>query len=115
MAETAVRAGGTMNRMSPSPNGACPCGSPAAYDGCCGRLHRGDAKAPTAERLMRSRFSAFHVRDEAYLLRTWHPSTRPPDIGFDEALEWVRLEILATTGGGFLDAHGTVRFRAHYR
>jgi SEC-C motif domain protein len=64
---------------------------------------------------MRSRFSAFHVRDEAYLLRTWHPSTRPPDVGFDEALEWVRLEILGTTGGSILDTQGTVRFRAHYR
>jgi SEC-C motif domain protein len=63
---------------------------------------------------MRSRFSAFHVQDEGYLLRTWHPSTRPPRIDFDPSLTWERLEILDTTGGGFLDTEGTVRFRAHY-
>ncbi|GAA0335508.1 YchJ family metal-binding protein [Actinoallomurus spadix] len=93
---------------------SCHCGLPAPYDDCCGRYHRGDAKAPTAERLMRSRYSAFRVGDEAYLLRTWHPSTRPPHIDFDETLRWERLEVLGTTGGGYLDTEGTVHFRAHY-
>lgn len=63
---------------------------------------------------MRSRFSAFHVGDEGYLLRTWHPSTRPPRVDFDAALSWQRLEILQTSAGSFLDTEGTVRFRAHY-
>lgn len=93
---------------------SCFCGLPAPYDDCCGRFHRGDAKAPTAERLMRSRFSAFRVGDEAYLLRTWHPSTRPPRIDFDKALRWQRLEVLQTAGGSYLDTDGTVHFRAHY-
>jgi SEC-C motif-containing protein len=93
---------------------SCFCGLPAPYDDCCGRFHRGDAKAPTAERLMRSRFSAFHVGDEAYLLRTWHPSTRPPRIDFGKALRWQRLEVLQTAGGSYLDTDGTVHFRAHY-
>jgi SEC-C motif-containing protein len=63
---------------------------------------------------MRSRFSAFCVGDEAYLLRTWHPSTRPAQVEFGRSLEWQRLEVLQTTGGGFLDTEGTVHFRAHY-
>jgi SEC-C motif-containing protein len=63
---------------------------------------------------MRSRFSAFSVGDEAYLLRTWHPSTRPPHIDFEAALRWQRLEVIQSTGGGFLDTEGTVHFRAHY-
>ena len=63
---------------------------------------------------MRSRFSAFCVGDEAYLLRTWHPSTRPPHIDFDKALRWQRLELLQTAGGSYLDTEGTVLFRAHY-
>ena len=63
---------------------------------------------------MRSRFSAFCLGDEAYVLRTWHPSTRPPQIDFDRALRWERLEVLQTSGGGFLDTDGTVHFRAHY-
>ncbi|GAB2864085.1 YchJ family metal-binding protein [Actinocorallia aurea] len=92
----------------------CPCGLAADYDACCGRYHRGDAVAPTAERLMRSRYSAFAVGDAAYLARTWHPSTRPPDVGVDSATRWTRLEILGGTAGSALDAEGTVHFRAHY-
>ncbi|MFI6455675.1 YchJ family protein [Streptosporangium amethystogenes] len=93
---------------------ACPCGLPSAYDDCCGRLHRGETKASTAEQLMRSRFSAFAVHDEAYLLRSWHPTTRPPGVGFDPALRWTRLEILGGTEGGPFSTAGTVEFRAHY-
>lgn len=63
---------------------------------------------------MRSRFSAFCVGDEGYLLRTWHPSTRPPRVGFDKRLRWQRLEVRKTSGGSFLDADGTVHFIAHY-
>jgi SEC-C motif-containing protein len=64
---------------------------------------------------MRSRFSAFAVRDSAYLLRTWHRTTRPPRVTVDPAQCWDRLEILATTGGALFDSDGTVEFRAHYR
>lgn len=64
---------------------------------------------------MRSRFSAFAVRDEAYLLRTWHPSARPARVGFDPGLRWLRLEVLGSTGGGVFHTEGTVEFRAHYR
>ncbi|AYF73871.1 hypothetical protein D7D52_08340 [Nocardia yunnanensis] len=93
----------------------CPCGLPAAYVDCCGRLHRGEVTAGTAEQVMRSRFSAFAVRDEAYLLRSWDPETRPADVDFDPAMRWERLEILGTTGGGMFHTEGTVEFRAHYR
>ena len=93
----------------------CPCGLPASYDDCCGRFHRGDAKAPTAERLMRSRYSAFAVGDAAYLLRTWHPSTRPRTLDLAGGPRWTRLEVLETTGGSALQTGGTVRFRAHYQ
>ena len=55
---------------------ACPCGLGDDYESCCGRLHAG-VPAPTAESLMRSRYSAFAVGDAGYLLRTWHPSGRP--------------------------------------
>ena len=48
---------------------ACPCGLGDDYDACCGRLHAG-APAPTAEALMRARYSAFAVGDAGYLLRT---------------------------------------------
>jgi SEC-C motif-containing protein len=92
----------------------CPCGLPSPYEDCCGRLHARRGSAATPEQLMRSRFSAFAVNDEAYLLRSWHPSTRPPEVRFDPAIRWQRLDILATTGGGPLSDEGTVEFRAHY-
>ncbi|MCD9194564.1 YchJ family protein [Streptomyces albireticuli] len=92
----------------------CPCGLEATYGDCCGGLHRGTRTASTAERLMRSRYSAFAVHDAAYLLRTWHPSTRPEEIDFDPRLRWTRLEILGATDGTPFHAAGTVEFRAHY-
>src|SRR3712207_8451687 len=61
----------------------CPCGTGLPYAECCGRLHDGTATAGTAEQLMRSRDSAFAVGDPAYLLATWHPSTRPPSLDLD--------------------------------
>jgi SEC-C motif-containing protein len=97
------------------PPAPCPCGLPEPYPSCCGRFHDGRAAAPTAELLMRSRFSAFAVGDTAYLLRTWHPDTRPRRLSLDPGQEWTRLEILGSTGGGLLHAEGTVEFRAHYR
>ncbi|AUG75085.1 hypothetical protein CFP65_0101 [Kitasatospora sp. MMS16-BH015] len=103
------------SRPALSPAGPCPCGLLAAYGDCCARLHRGDLAASSAEQLMRSRFSAFAARDEAYLLRSWHPDTRPPAVDFDPRLSWVGLEILATTEGGPFHEAGTVEFRAHYR
>jgi len=93
----------------------CPCGTGLPYADCCGRLHDGSATATTAEQLMRSRYSAFAVGDPAYLLATWHPSTRPPSLELDPTVRWTGLDVLATSDGGLLAAEGTVEFRAWYR
>lgn len=93
----------------------CPCGSGGTYDECCARAHTGAAPAPTAEALMRSRYSAFATGDTDYLLRSWHPRTRPATVALDPGLRWDRLEIIATSAGGMLHTEGTVEFRAHYR
>ncbi|MET8474467.1 YchJ family metal-binding protein [Streptomyces sp. NPDC006422] len=100
-----------MSRTSP----ACPCGLPAPYEDCCGRYHSGSAAAPTAEALMRSRYAAFVRQDGPYLLRTWHPDTRPPGIDFADAPRWAGLEIVEATDGSAFHQRGTVTFRAHYR
>ena len=92
----------------------CPCSSGLPYDSCCGPFHRGQP-APTAERLMRSRYSAFALRDTAYLLRTWHPSTRPPELELDPRVQWSGLRIVGRTGGSLLESTGTVEFSATYR
>jgi SEC-C motif-containing protein len=91
----------------------CPCGLGDEYDACCGRFHAG-AAAPTAEALMRSRYTAFAVGDAGYLLRTWHPDSRPQRLTLDPALRWTRLAVMETSAGGLLDTAGTVRFRAVY-
>ncbi len=93
----------------------CPCVSRLPYAECCEPLHRGDSDAPTAEHLMRSRFSAFAVGDAAYLLATWHPRTRPTTLELDAEVRWYRLDILDRTAGGPLDARGEVEFEAYWR
>ncbi|WP_216329606.1 YchJ family protein [Deinococcus aestuarii] len=62
----------------------CPCGSGRSYGACCGPLHRGEREAATPEELMRSRYSAYALRDTAYVRRTWHPGTCPPDLDLDD-------------------------------
>ncbi len=64
---------------------------------------------------MRSRYSAFAVGDAAYLLRSWHPRTRPATIELDESVRWLRLDIDRTVRGGMLDTEGIVEFTAHSR
>jgi SEC-C motif-containing protein len=63
---------------------------------------------------MRSRYSAFAVGDTAYLLRSWHSSTRPRDLTLDPDQAWSGLVVLGSTGGGLFDQEGTVQFRALY-
>ncbi|WP_291379633.1 YchJ family metal-binding protein [Demequina sp.] len=63
---------------------------------------------------MRSRYTAYVRRDAGYLLRTWHPSTRPADVTFDEAV-WLGLEVLSTEAGRADDATGVVEFVAHFQ
>ena len=92
---------------------ACPCGG-APFARCCGPLLAGEP-APTAERLMRSRFSAFVLGDATYLLRSWSRETRPRVLELEEGTRWRRLQIVDAVGGGAADAEGVVEFRASYR
>ena len=63
---------------------------------------------------MRSRFAAFRDGDVAWLLASWHPSTRPADLSLDDGVRWRGLQIVDTEGGGETDDEGTVEFRATY-
>ena len=92
----------------------CPCLSGETFDNCCGPLLAGRA-APTAERLMRSRFTAFARGDAAHLLRTWHPSTRPAELELEDAIRWTRLDVIGTEQGGPFDSEGVVVFEAFFR
>jgi SEC-C motif-containing protein len=92
---------------------ACPCGSGRAYDRCCAPWHEG-AAAPTAEALMRSRYSAYVRKLEDYLLATWHPETRPSELDLDaDGSKWLGLSVKKHTQPD--EAHATVEFVARYR
>ena len=64
---------------------------------------------------MRSRYTAFDRGNEDHLFLTWHPKTRPVDIGIDATTTWLGLEIVDTTEGTETDDTGTVHFRATCR
>lgn len=64
---------------------------------------------------MRSRYAAYAVGDSDYLLRSWHPATRPSALELDPTVRWVRLDIERTELGGLLERTGIVEFTAFYR
>jgi SEC-C motif domain protein len=90
----------------------CDCGSERDYAACCGPWHAG-AAAPSAEALMRSRYSAFVRQLGDYLLATWHPRTRPPSIEFEAATRWLGLTVKHARQTGADQAQ--VEFVARYR
>lgn len=92
----------------------CPCLSGDSFSSCCRPLLDG-AAAPTAERLMRSRYTAFGREDAEYLLSSWHPTTRPAEIEFEPGLRWRRLLILDRVAGGPFDTEGVVEFEAFWQ
>lgn len=64
---------------------------------------------------MRSRYTAFVLHDAPYLRSSWHPSTRPDELDFDDDLDWRRLVIVDRVGGGPFDREGVVEFEAYFR
>ena len=101
--------------MTRQPDALCPCGTGAQFKDCCEPLLNGTAAPETAEALMRSRYTAFVVGDDAYLAASWHSTTRPVDASAPSGIDWRRLRIRHTTGGGVDDATGEVEFIAHFR
>ena len=91
----------------------CPCGSGRPYAACCGPLHDGEP-APTAEALMRSRYSAYVLGRTDHVFRTWHPRTRPDDLA-TPPMTWLGLEVVRTEDGGPDDDTGVVEFLARHQ
>ncbi len=93
----------------------CHCQSERLFVDCCGPLLAGSCPAPTAEALMRSRYTANVLKNTTYLLETWHLSTRPQSMNSDILPTWCGLSVLAIKQGQQGDDRGTVEFRAFYR
>jgi len=98
---------------------ACSCGNPVDYSTCCGPVISGATAAPTAERLMRARYSAYVRGEVDFLYESLAPSERA---GFnrEEAQQWSTLatwqglDVLRTEAGGEHDERGVVEFVARY-
>ncbi|WP_090570431.1 YchJ family protein [Nitrosomonas sp. Nm33] len=93
----------------------CACGSNKKYIDCCGRyLDKGEI-TPSAEVLMRSRYTAYTLNREDYLLATWCDSTRPTSLGLasEPNRKWLSLEVRHHEQ--FTSDHAIVEFIARYK
>ena len=93
----------------------CPCGSARALAQCCGPCIDGAMPAPTAEALMRSRYTAYALQQADYLRATWHPDTRPSRVRLAPEQRWIGLTIKATDAGREGDTTGVVEFVARFK
>ena len=92
-------------------------GAEVAYADCCGRFIEQDELPPDALHLMRSRYTAFVLENQAYLQRTWHADYRPETLDFEDGAKWLGLEIKDFVETGVEDGHATaqVEFVARVR
>lgn len=95
---------------------SCPCGSGKNFEECCGRFIEGDDVPATPEELMRSRYSAFVVKDFEYLFETTDPQTRnlfdhKANEIWAQSVTFTALEIVSTSEEG---TKGKVEFKAHF-
>ena len=90
----------------------CHCGNVKSFSNCCQPYIKGVEKVPTAEALMRSRYSAYCVTDADYLVATTHSSTRryhqkEDIIQWSKSNQWLKLEVLKSS-------ETVVEFKAYF-
>lgn len=95
----------------------CYCGSNLDYEKCCGEYIDQKATPGTAEKLMRSRYSAFVLKNMIYLFNTHDPQTRDQfDLKSNSewagTVEFTKLEVLNAKQDG---NKALVEFKAHYK
>ena len=95
----------------------CYCGRNAEFEKCCAPCIKRTKNAPTAEDLMRARYSAYVTGDIDFIEST-HSLERRDALDVEETRkwsqesEWLGLEIISTDKGGPDDNDGTVEFKA---
>ena len=83
--------------MCPKEN--CLCGLEQSYENCCGRFIDSKFSPETPEQLMRSRYSAYVLKNERYILESWHTSTRPESLELaHDSTQWEKLKIISSEG-----------------
>jgi SEC-C motif-containing protein len=106
--------------LRPSSSAPCPCGSGQSYGACCGLYLSNQAHAPTAEALMRSRYTAYTQGNVDYLIATHHPTQRTANQRAElansiQSTTWLGLQVIETCQGQGDDQQGAVEFIAYYR
>ncbi|MEO0770368.1 MAG: YchJ family metal-binding protein [Cyanobacteria bacterium J06649_4] len=103
---------------------SCFCQSGRAFSRCCGPYLAGVKPAPTAEALMRSRYSAFCEGNVDYLMATHRPPSRDGASASEQrssllksiqTTQWVNLLIISKQKGQRKDKTGVVEFVAAYK
>jgi len=97
----------------------CYCGSNNDFEVCCKPFIDGEKIPATAVDLMKSRYSAYVIKDIDYIVETTHPGVRK---SFSKAVtkEWAEastftsLEIIELENGNQEDKQGIVEFKACY-
>ena len=99
------------NKISPS---FCPCESGKPYNTCCEPAHNG-SPALTAEALMRSRYTAYVLGLEDYLLKTWATETRPTTLNLADETQtkWLGLQVKRVENTS--ETSAIVEFVARYK
>jgi SEC-C motif-containing protein len=93
----------------------CPCGSGSAYSSCCLLVLNDHRLAATAQILMRSRYTAFVKQHSQHIQSSWHMTTRPKILNFDDhPVVWLGLEIQSCQDGLASDNSGNVDFTCSY-
>lgn len=95
---------------------SCYCFSGRNYEICCKPFIEQGKSAPTAQLLMRSRYSAYVLTNSEYLKRSWHKDTVPDELDLESEMpdQWTGLEIVAAERGGADDTEGEVEFIASF-
>jgi len=102
--------------MKFSVNHACPCGSNIKYKKCCQLFHKGKVASNSLE-LMKSRYSAYVLKDAKYIIKTTDVNNPDYTLEFDQwendilefcnASDFINLEILEFIDG---DEESFVKF-----
>jgi SEC-C motif domain protein len=95
----------------------CPCESKLTFERCCEPFVTGKSLPETAEKLMRSRFTAYSLGRADYLAATTCAEEREKlDVEelrrYCHAVKCISLRILSTEAGGKADETGIVLFHA---
>ncbi|ALQ51237.1 YchJ family protein [Nitrosomonas ureae] len=94
---------------------SCPCGSSKQFSDCCNRYINLGELATTSEILMRSRYTAYTLNYEHYLLATWHRDTRPASIEVIDQLSKKWLGLVIKRHEHFTGNRAIVEFIARYK